>query len=516
MITVIYCTREPNKEHTDHLRRTSGLANKIEIIEVVNKGESLTVAYNKALKKASNEIVVFCHDDILMNTKSWGRKLLKQFATTDYGILGLAGTTNLPENGKWWEDRTKMVGIVKHSQNGKTWESKYSGNFTDRVIETVIVDGLFLAIHTGRVKESFDETVEGFHFYEVDYCYRNHLAGTKVGVIFNVKVTHKSVGETNEQWEANRVLFAEKFKDSLPTNIDVELFDNTKELKLKSEPNVKIILSSGGDIEKTKRFIDTISGFDYSNYTISVVVEEELVESYETLNSDVVTVYESNFNIIHKDLSVLRWDDDFIGEGDELVMFASDNMVLETNLLKKFVSTYLKDKKRFGCMYPRVLNNDKTIVSTGVVVSVIVQGDQQMLSYALKGFDSYYNYQEGIASEAMGNLGFCFMTTYANLVANNWFRLDFERTMYEVDFAAKCALKGKLNFVDADSIVRLDYNFTKDETKLKELNDDFEILIKAFNESPEAQQLVRVIRMPKQRDPVAVNKSANLGASTAI
>jgi len=62
MISVIYCTREPNKAHTEHLKKTSGMANKIEIIEVVNNGESLTVAYNRALGQTSHDVVVFCHD----------------------------------------------------------------------------------------------------------------------------------------------------------------------------------------------------------------------------------------------------------------------------------------------------------------------------------------------------------------------------------------------------------------------------------------------------------------------
>lgn len=498
MISVIYCTREPNKAHTEHLKKTSGLANKIEIIEVVNKGESLTVAYNRALKEARNDVVVFCHDDIIMNTPSWGRKLLKQFDSSDFGILGLAGTTNLNETGKWWDDRTKMVGIVKHSQNGKTWESKYSGNFTDRIIQTVLVDGLFLAIHKDRIKETFDETVEGFHFYEVDFCYRNHIAGTKVGVIFNVKVTHKSVGQTNEQWEANRVIFAEKYKDSLPVNVDVKPFILEKDITIKNEPKVKVILSVVGDgTENTEKFIKMIEGSDYTNYTINVVVAEEVVKDFERFNSNKVTVYESNFGVIHKDLSVLRWDDEFIGEEDELVIFSSDDVTFDTNVLKKFVSLYTKNKKHIGCLFPRVLNADGTIVSTGVVVNAIVDGDRQMLSYALKGFDSYYNYQEGVMSEAMGNLGFCFMTTYKNLVQNNWFRLDYENNFYEVDFATKCATNGKINLVDNDSVVRLNDNYSTNQDYLKSLNDDFEILIKSFNDNPKMQQLVKVMRMPK-------------------
>ena len=497
-ISIVCSSQHDLTTHKKHLINTSGFRNNIEFLGYKNNGEfSLTEIYNRGLLEAKYNIVVFIHHDIIMNTNGWGRKLLKQFDTTDYGILGLAGTTNLSETGRWWDDRAKMVGIVKHSDNGHTWESKYSGNFSDKIIETLLVDGLFLAIHKDRIWNTFDETVEGFHFYEVDFCFRNHLSGTKIGVLFNIKVTHKSVGRTNDQWEANRLLFAEKYKDSLPASIDVVPFSYDKEIILKSEPKVKIILSVGEDVEKTKRFITMIEDSGYSNYEISLVVDEDLVESVEELHSDKVASYKSNFSVIHKSLSVLRWDEDFANENDELVMFASDDMVFDSNVLKKFVSVYNKNNNRLGCIFPRILNNDKTIVSSGVVVTAMIDGDKQMLTYMLKGINSYYNYQEGMTSEVMGNLGFCFMTTYENLVTNDWFRLDFENGLYEVDFAAKCAANGKTNFVDNDSVVRLDDNFSADLDNIKELDKDFGVLIKSFNESPKMQKLVKITRVPK-------------------
>jgi len=62
MITVIYCTRESNPEHKEHLIKSSGLAKNLEVIEIVNNGESLTHCYNRGLKEAKNNIIVFCHD----------------------------------------------------------------------------------------------------------------------------------------------------------------------------------------------------------------------------------------------------------------------------------------------------------------------------------------------------------------------------------------------------------------------------------------------------------------------
>ena len=61
MISVIYCTKENNPQHSEHISKTCGLKD-IEVIEYVNKGESLTKFYNRGLKESKNDIVVFMHD----------------------------------------------------------------------------------------------------------------------------------------------------------------------------------------------------------------------------------------------------------------------------------------------------------------------------------------------------------------------------------------------------------------------------------------------------------------------
>lgn len=224
MVSVIYCTRQSNPEHTQHLIKTSGLDKRLEVIEIINNGESLTTAYNRGLTQATNDIVVFCHDDIEIQTKQWATKLLKLFTRNpEYGILGVAGTKHLPSSGMWWENKNKMYGRVAHTHEGKTWLSSYSGDLNQNIEETVVVDGVFFAIDKTKTKKTFNETVEGFHFYDVTFCFENYLKGVKVGVSTVIRINHKSIGMTNEQWETNRANFAEKFKDKLPASIKKQL-----------------------------------------------------------------------------------------------------------------------------------------------------------------------------------------------------------------------------------------------------------------------------------------------------
>jgi len=226
-LTVIFSTRKLDPNYIEIIRETSGLHH-IEIIPFENpNGKSLTEIYNEGLESSSNDIVLFCHDDLKFDTKNWGKKLLGHFKrNSDLGILGVAGTRYLSDSGKWWEDFGKMHGAVYHEHEGKRWLSRYSKDKGSKLDNVILVDGLFFTINKNNIKEYFDENVKGFHFYEVDFCLRNYLKDVKVSVCTDIKLTHLSIGQTNEQWEENRKIFAEKYKEHLPIKINRVIDDS--------------------------------------------------------------------------------------------------------------------------------------------------------------------------------------------------------------------------------------------------------------------------------------------------
>jgi len=266
MLTIVYCTRESKPEHKEHLIKTSGLHKHLEIIEIVNNGEALTKAYNRGLQQATNDIVVFCHDDITIETKQWGHKLLKLMSNNqEYGIIGVAGTKYLSQSGKWWENPKKMYGRVQHTHEGKTWLSSYSDDLGKEIEETVLVDGLFFAVDKTKLKKTFNEDVEGFHFYDVTFCFENFLEGVKIGVTTIIRVNHQSVGMTNEQWEVNRQKFVDKFKDKLPVTIDKKTRKNEK-LKI-----LFIAMSLENDSENETYFLNIIKKLKENNHSVTVM-----------------------------------------------------------------------------------------------------------------------------------------------------------------------------------------------------------------------------------------------------
>ena len=233
MISVIYSTKENKDSHIEHIKKTSGIHKGIEVIQYINNGEySLTEIYNKALKETTNNIVVFCHDDIIFNTKNWGTKLLRVMKKNpEFGIVGIAGSREVPVSGQWWENPSHMYGQVYHKHEGKRWLSKYSDKKIGFIDNTVIVDGLFFVVDKEKIKCDFDEKVKGFHFYEIDFCFRNYLEGVKIGVTSDIDVTHLSIGQTNEKWEENRKIFAEKYKDNLPAKVK-KIFSKNNKMKV--------------------------------------------------------------------------------------------------------------------------------------------------------------------------------------------------------------------------------------------------------------------------------------------
>lgn len=170
MITIGFSSKKVDENFVNYIKKSVGIPN-AEIIPIENPGKySLTEAYNIILEKSTNDIVVFCHDDIYFEKNNWGNKVLKHFKRNpEYGILGVAGSTKLPKSGMWWEDKTRMRGIVNHEHEGRKWESKYSKNLGNKIDAVVLVDGLFFAIDKNKTKTNFDENVKGFHLYDVDF-----------------------------------------------------------------------------------------------------------------------------------------------------------------------------------------------------------------------------------------------------------------------------------------------------------------------------------------------------------
>lgn len=219
-ISVVISTRKIDDNYLKHVEKMFSHP-KTQILVYENDGvSSLPEIYNEGLNEATNDIIVFMHDDLILETKNITPKIIKLFENNpEYGVIGLAGTDNLL-SGVWWQDRDSMYGVVGHEHEGKRHVNHYSKeSFSEKLKEVVVVDGLFMMVHRGRIKHKFNEQFEGFHFYDLPICIENHLDGVKIGVTTKIMVTHKSIGMVNKKWEKNKFLFEALYEKNFPLKV---------------------------------------------------------------------------------------------------------------------------------------------------------------------------------------------------------------------------------------------------------------------------------------------------------
>lgn len=328
MLSIGYCSKKIDPEFREYIEKSCGLHN-VEVIPFENPGTySLSEAYNIILEQSSNDIVVLCHDDIYFEKPNWGNKILKHFKRNpDYGIIGAAGSKYLPKSGMWWEINTEMFGIVNHEHQGKKWTSKYSESKGSKLDDTVIVDGLFIALNKNNIKRNFNEDVKGFHFYDVDFSFRNFLEGVKIGVFYDVRITHKSIGQTNEEWDKNRISFTERYRDNLPVLLPTEFI--RKPLK-KIEPLVSLAMPIYNYAKRLNPTLQSVYNQDYTNFEI-VIVNDGSDDEYCLLKLDSLK-NQDGITVIHKEnsgVSDTRNRAVKESKGDYILPLDADDMILD-------------------------------------------------------------------------------------------------------------------------------------------------------------------------------------------
>lgn len=236
-ITCVISSRNTDKEKQeflDNLRETCGY--NLNVMFMINSdGVSLTKIYSEMVEKSNDDIIVFVHDDVEFLKPGWGFELIRLFDKyKDYGIIGVAGSAEFDSKGAWW-NYDKKYGQVLHRSNGKSWLTAFSPLLKEDLQEVCVIDGLFMAVHKGRISKNFDTEFQGFNFYDISMCLSNYVDGKcKIGVTTNIRLAHNSVGETKQNWFDNLVILNEKYNEYYP-------FDVEKDRKRRDNEN-KIVI----------------------------------------------------------------------------------------------------------------------------------------------------------------------------------------------------------------------------------------------------------------------------------
>lgn len=231
-ITIVFTSKKDGNENKDfiqHIKDSCGC--EAQIICLHNPdGISLSKIYADIMPMIKTEIAVFIHDDIEFLKNGWGNELIRIFADNkEFGIIGVAGSAEFDEKGAWWNYHD-IYGQVLHRHDGKSWLTAFSPLLEKDLQEVVVVDGLFMAVHKERIQENFDDTLEGFDFYDIAFCLKNFLTKKcKIGVTTQIRIAHNSIGQLRPSWHTNHEIINNKFKKYFPLKIHNTLRDPKKE-----------------------------------------------------------------------------------------------------------------------------------------------------------------------------------------------------------------------------------------------------------------------------------------------
>ena len=459
MISIVVSTKKIDNNFKEMLLKSVGLKD-VQLLIYENDGlYSLTEIYNKGLLESKYDVVVFCHDDIKLKTKNWGNILLKNYSTDEFGILGVAGSRKL-ENGVWWHDNSTTYGQVYHTDGKKEWLSQYSRILKDDIQEVVVVDGVFFSVKKSLLKANFDEKYNGFHFYDISFCFDNFKKGVKVGVHTNILLTHNSVGHTNTAWEENRMLFVEDNKDFLPSEVDLDVPYIDINVQLKTENKLGIIIPTKNNVDELliPCLESIIKTTKYSNYKIYIADtgsnEIELKKTKEYINSinknkEVLKLIEYdyyNFAKINNNVVKKHVEDD-----TELLLFVNNDIEMVNDAISVMVDIYQKNKKDVGTIGCRLHFENGSLQHLGISLEHNQRGEVGITHKFLK-MDYRNTPQDQKTIQTHGNTAAFMMVSKKLFDKIGGFNEHYKECFEDVEFNLECYLNGKKNLTNSNAV----------------------------------------------------------------
>ena len=444
-----HLSEEENKKFISHINNTIGVKHKV--VCYPNHNEfSLPQIYNQAIKEHQEKDCVFlmCHNDIQIKTPKWGKVLLTKFNNTNFDIIGVAGSTYLPASGTWWEDRTKMLGIVEHTNGLNVWVSEYSPEIFG-VKEVVLIDGLFMTFNPETIVHRFDETYKGFHLYDLSFCVPNYLDGCDIGVTTSIRILHKSVGQTNQEWEINKQQLVKQWEDELPLTIPPQYKDLNP--KLTTEPKVVVVIPTKNNLKYIRNNIwswrDVVH---YDNYEIIIAdtgSSEDVIKAYDEFLGDKVRLVRYdyyNFAKINND--VVK---NHVGADTELVLFCNDDIFLLNDVLSRTVQVYNENRDDVGTIGIRLHYGDASIQHNGITLFMDSENNMKLSHKDIKKTE---NYSTGVNYNSVGNTGGFMLINKDLFLSFNGFSEEYIECLEDVELNLRCKHQGLKNITVSDAV----------------------------------------------------------------
>jgi tetratricopeptide (TPR) repeat protein len=215
-VSVIICSITPSRFEKVCASYRSLLEGVPHEIIGIHDARSLCEGYNRGIRRANGDVLVFSHDDVEIVSPDFAARLLGHLENQD--LVGIAGTNRLV-SGNWisggWPHLHGQVGS-EVAKPGSLIVTVYQiAGPTAAGVESL--DGVFLAARRELVERiAFDETTfDGWHLYDLDFSLTAHAAGFRTAVCNDLCLIHDSIGTYNEDWQRYARRFEEKHRERL-------------------------------------------------------------------------------------------------------------------------------------------------------------------------------------------------------------------------------------------------------------------------------------------------------------
>lgn len=144
----------------------------------IREAVSMAGGYNLALRHTDAKYKVYLHQDVFVINAFFIQDILNIFNNSEVGMIGVAGSAQIPDNGIWWES-AHTFGKVYESHTGVMGLLSFQ-DVTRDFAEVQCIDGLMMITQYDLPWR--EDIFTGWHFYDSAHSMEFIQAGYKVVV----------------------------------------------------------------------------------------------------------------------------------------------------------------------------------------------------------------------------------------------------------------------------------------------------------------------------------------------
>lgn len=237
MISILVCSANPVllKQFSENVQENIGIEYELLFFDNQIAKKGICEVYNDLALRSSYEYLCFIHEDVLINTKNWGKILVDIFQLDDgIGLIGVAGAKYKSKYFSGWFTGVESLDCAYYTHFGQKGEEivLLNPNKERNVQKVVCIDGVFMCCRKNVwERNKFNEFYfKGFHFYDIDFSIRASKI-CDVIVSYKVDLIHLTEGgDYTNNWVETAIDYHSVYQNILPVScnhVDKDSVDKT-------------------------------------------------------------------------------------------------------------------------------------------------------------------------------------------------------------------------------------------------------------------------------------------------